>query len=97
MAGAPFQHYDLGYQARGSMIVVTLDDNAANVRLLDSPNFAQYQRGQPHQWYGGQAQVSPVRLSVPSNGHWHVVIDLMGLGGQVRSSVFVEPPPTGSS
>lgn len=93
MAGSPFQHYDLGYQTQGSTVVVKLEGNAANIRLLDSPNFALYQRGQPHHGFGGQAQASPVRLRVPSSGHWHVVIDLVGLGGQVRSSVYVEPPP----
>lgn len=93
MSGYPFQHFDLGYQKRGSTVVVSLQGNAANVRLLDSSNFSSYQRGGQHRALGGQARTSPVRLGVPNDGHWHVVVDLIGLGGQVRSGVYVEPPP----
>ncbi|MFL5845287.1 MAG: DUF1883 domain-containing protein [Solirubrobacteraceae bacterium] len=93
MPGQQFQHYDLGSVRAGSTVVVTLRGNAANVRLLDSSNFSSYRAGRQHRYYGGLAQRSPVHLSVPRDGHWHVAIDLQGLGGQVRSSVQVEPPP----
>jgi hypothetical protein len=93
MGGYPFQHYNLGYQKRGSVVVVTLSGNAANVRLMDSSNFSSFQRGGQHRAIGGLAQSSPVRLGVPNDGNWHVVVDLIGLGGSVRSGVYVEPPP----
>ena len=64
-------------------------DKQANVRLLDSMNFQKYRSGQEHKYYGGLAQVSPVNLKPPYNGHWYVVIDLGGYGGTVRASVQV--------
>lgn len=88
-----FQHYDLGHLRGGSTVVVTLRGNAANVRLLDSSNFSSYRAGRRHRYFGGLAQRSPVHLRVPRDGHWHVTVDLQGLAGQVRSSVYVEPPP----
>jgi hypothetical protein len=67
--------------------------NAANVRLLDGSNFSSYQRGGQHRYFGGLAKQSPVRLGVPHDGRWHVTVDLMGLAGNVRSSIVIEPPP----
>lgn len=87
-----FTHYDLGQLKRGSTVIVTLSGNAANVRLLDNSNFGSYRRGGQHRYIGGLAKESPVRLGVPSSGRWHVVVDMMGLGGSVRSSVNVVPP-----
>lgn len=87
-----FQHYDLGSLKRGSTVVVTLSGNRANVRLLDSSGFNAYRQGRQHRYIGGLATKSPVRLAVPRDGRWHLVVDLMGLGGSVRSGVQVEPP-----
>lgn len=43
-----FNYYDLG-QLRGSEIVeVTLSGNAANVRLMDSPNYQSFRGGRRH-------------------------------------------------
>jgi Domain of unknown function (DUF1883) len=72
----------------GDIVEVTLDSQA-NVRLLDSINFSRYQRGQQHQGIGGRALRSPVRLAVPSSGHWHVVVDPGGYVGTVGASVRV--------
>ncbi|HJZ37133.1 MAG TPA: DUF1883 domain-containing protein [Solirubrobacterales bacterium] len=88
-----FTHYDLGQQPKGSTVIVMLQGNSANVRLLDGPNFSSFRNGRPHRYVGGLAKRSPVNLGVPSSGHWHLVVDLMGLGGSVRSSVRIEPPP----
>ena len=68
------------------VLQVTLDKQA-NVRLLDNSNFQQYRTGQPHHYYGGLANESPVELRPPSQGHWHVVVDLGGYPGTVRASV----------
>lgn len=94
MSGYPFQHYSLGYQKQGTTAVVTLSGNRANVRLMDGPAFASYQRGGQYRFIGGQAQSSPVRLIIPSDGNWHVVVELIGLGGSVRSGIYVEPAPS---
>jgi hypothetical protein len=93
VSGYPFTHFDLGYQKRGATVVVTLRGNRANLRLMDSSNFSNYRRGAQHRFVGGQAQQSPVRLAVPNDGQWHLVVDLIGLAGQVNTSIVVEPPP----
>lgn len=72
----------------GAIVEVTLD-RQANVRLMDPSNYRRFQNGQEHHFYGGSAQVSPVRLQVPSSGTWYVVIDLGLAGGSIRHSVRV--------
>ncbi|MDE0268382.1 MAG: DUF1883 domain-containing protein [Acidimicrobiaceae bacterium] len=80
-----FLHSDLGYRTRGDVLEVTLS-SATNVRLLDSNNFRKYQRGEKHQYYGGLARKSPIRIPVPSSGYWYVVVDMQGLRGSTRAS-----------
>lgn len=86
-----FIHHDLGYHDAGDMVVITLSGSAANVRLMDSSNFSDYRNGRRHRYHGGLARQSPVRLQIPSGGHWHVVVDMQGLRGTVRSSARVVP------
>lgn len=86
-----FNHYDLGYQERGTVVEVTLSGSAANVRLLDSSSFQNYRSGRRHQFYGGLVRRSPAQLVIPQSGHWHVAVDMQGLQGQTRSSIRVIP------
>jgi hypothetical protein len=86
-----FIHSDLGYRPAGDIVEIQLSGSAANVRLLDTSNFQRYRSGQDHRYHGGLARESPVRLAIPSSGHWHVVIDMQGLRGSTRSSVRVIP------
>lgn len=86
-----FTHYNLGYVERGSVVVVTLQGNAANVRLMDGTSFSSYKAGRQHRYIGGLAKQSPVRLQVPNSGTWHVTVDMQGMRGSVRSSVNVVP------
>ncbi len=72
----------------GDIVIVTLD-HQANVMLLDDLAFSAYQSGARFSYYGGWATASPVRLCPPSTGHWHIVVDLGGRGGQVRAGVRV--------
>lgn len=83
-----FVHYDLNLLHGGEVVEVTLDA-AANVRLLDSANFRGYQGGRQYNFYGGYVTQSPYRTRVPHAGHWHLVIDLGGYAGRVRSSVRI--------
>ena len=83
-----FLHYDLGYLSADDVVEVTLTEGA-NVRLLDSYNFSQYQNGSQHNFYGGLAQQSPVRLPIPHSSVWHVVVDLQGLTNSTNASVRV--------
>lgn len=87
-----FTHYPLGNVSRGSVVEVTLQGSAANVRLMDAPNFSSYKSGRRHSYHGGLAKRSPVRLTVPRSGMWHVTIDMQGLRGSTRSGVRVVPP-----
>lgn len=82
-----YLHYQLDLKS-GDVVEVTLD-KAANVRLLDPTNYSLYRRGQPHRYHGGYAKESPVLLSAPHAGSWHLVVDLGGYSGSVRASVNV--------
>jgi len=86
-----FIHTDLGLRNSGDVVEVTLSGSAANVRLLDGTNFERYRRGQQHSYRGGLATKSPVRIVVPTGGHWHLVVDMQGLRGSARSSVRIIP------
>lgn len=88
-----FVHHDLGNLQRGQIVELTLSGCAANVQLLDSTNFNNYRNGRRYRYTGGLAKKSPVRLQIPSSGHWHVAVDMRGLRGTVRSSARVLPSP----
>ena len=88
-----FTHYDLGTLSKGQIVEIYLSGSAANVRLMDSSNFQNYKNGRSHRYFGGLAKQSPVRLPIPSSGHWHVTVDMQGLRGTVRSSIRMLPNP----
>lgn len=84
--------HDLGNRKSGETVEVTLD-NAANVRLLDNANFQAYRNGRRHRYQGGLARKSPIHLQIPRSGRWFVVVDMVGLRGQVKSSARILPGP----
>jgi hypothetical protein len=95
-----FTFHDLGRQRRGATVVVRLSGNAANVQLMNKPNYQAYKNRKRYQYVGGYATKSPVRLAIPSDGHWYVAVDLGGRSGSVRSGVEIEPgllPPLRTS
>lgn len=61
-------------------------DHPANVLLLDTTNYDNYRNGRQYRYRGGYAKASPVRISPPRAGHWHLVVDLGGGFGTVRAS-----------
>ena len=83
-----FLHSDLGWRQRGDVLDVTLS-RGANVRLMDSSNFHRYKRGEAHRYFGGLAKRSPVRIPIPSPGHWHAAVDMQGLRGSTNASFRV--------
>lgn len=85
-----FIHNDLGQRKRGEIVEITLT-SGANVRLMDSSNFSSYKNGRRHSYIGGLAKRSPIRLQIPSSGHWHIAVDMQGLRGSTRASVRVLP------
>ena len=86
-----FVKHDLGHRSGGEFVEVLLKGNDANVRLMDSSNFQYFRSGRRHQYIGGHAKRSPIRLQIPRSGHWYVTVDLGGYKGKVRSSVRMLP------
>jgi hypothetical protein len=84
--------YDLGNLRKGSMVVVTLK-NQANVKLMPLSEYNNYKAGRRYRYHGGGVSQSPFRIAVPSNEHWVVAIDLGGYAGRISASVAVQPPP----
>ncbi|KAA6310142.1 MAG: putative molecular chaperone Tir, partial [Streblomastix strix] len=60
-----FQRYDLGQLHGGEIVEVTLNGNAANVKLMDSSNFSSYKSGRRHTYYGGYVTHFPHKIPVP--------------------------------
>ena len=54
-----FNYWDLGQQSEGAVVRVSLEGNAANVKLMDYSNYRWYQSGQRHNYYGGALHVLP--------------------------------------
>lgn len=59
---------------------------------MDSTNFNNYKNGRRYKYIGGLAKRSPIKLKTTHSSHWHIAIDLRGMGGNVRSSIRVLPP-----
>jgi hypothetical protein len=91
-----FFHTDVGLRQAGDVLQVTIS-SVANVRLMDASNFNNYKNGMKHTYTGVLARESPIRLTVPAFGHWHVAIDTNGLDGSsgLKASVKVLRSKTG--
>lgn len=81
-----YSHYDLGEQRAGTTIEITLTA-VANVRLMNADNYQRFTETLKHQFVGGVAKKSPVRLTVPASAHWHLIVDMEGHNGLAESSV----------
>jgi hypothetical protein len=68
-----YSYYDLGQRKRGETVEITISA-AANVVLLDSSSYSAFGAGRQHRYYGGLFRQSPIPLTIPSDGHWWVVI-----------------------
>jgi len=86
-----FTHYNLGHVQGGSVVEVTLQGSAANVRLMNGSDFSSYKNGRSHRYIGGLVKQSPYRMKVPNSGTWHVTVDMQGLHGSTRSGIRVIP------
>jgi hypothetical protein len=88
-----FTHYDLKLQRAGTAVEVTLN-GVNNVRLMTAVNFQRFTERLDFKFIGGVAKRSPIRLVVPENGHWHVIVDMEGHHGLAESAVKVLAVPT---
>jgi hypothetical protein len=84
------QHYDLGQVEAGRVVEVILG-GAANVRIMDHSSYQEYRAERRHMFVGGFVTASSYRAAIPERGHWHVVLDLGGRSGHIRSTVRVLP------
>jgi uncharacterized protein YxjI len=86
-----YSYYDLGQRKRGETVEVSLSA-AANVFLVDSANYSSFQAGRNFRYFGGLAKQTPVPLTIPTDGHWWVVIHLWGLNvTSVRHGIRMLP------
>lgn len=85
-----FLQFDIGNRQSGEIVEVTLT-SGANVRLMTSSEFSNYKNGRRHQFIGGLAKQSPIRLQIPNSGHWYVAVDMQGLSGSTKASVRTLP------
>lgn len=84
-----FLYTDLGPRQAGEVVQVSLTA-VANVRLMDTPNFTNYKGGVKHIYTGGVVRQSPIRLTIPTPGHWHVAIDTTGIKGGAGLNAVVK-------
>lgn len=84
-----FNYWDLGTLSAGSVVQVDLTGTEANVRLMDWSNYSAYKANRNHRYYGGHYRQSPIRLQVPTSGHWVVTVDYGGFAGRGTASVRV--------
>lgn len=80
------RQWDLGNRKRGEIVEVTLQGRGANVLLLDSANLSNYKARRRTRYRGGLGTRSPYRATIPSGGHWYVVVSMDGLRGSRHGS-----------
>jgi hypothetical protein len=86
-----FLHYEWSVLTPQDTLEIGLDAQA-NVQLLTDDNYYRFKNGQKYQHHegvAGLAKQSPVFLSPPHTGHWHLVVDLGGYTGSVNVSVRI--------
>jgi hypothetical protein len=69
------------------VVQVTLSGCESDVFLVDYSNLCSFRRGGSFSYFGGHYRASPVHLSPPYHGRWHLVIK--PTGGSVRASTTV--------
>jgi len=82
-------HSEVTLDSPKDAIIIEVKGTEANVLVLDGSNFSAYRRGQRFRYLGGHYRSSPVVITPPHPGQWHVVIDLGGQRGHVQASVTV--------
>lgn len=76
--------FPVGQASAGAVVEVALSGCESDVFLVDDFNLAKFKRGQSFCYAGGHYNRSPVRLAVPSAGHWTAVV--IPMGGRVSAS-----------
>lgn len=90
-----YVYNDLGQCKRGDIAEFHLSGSQANIALLDSSNYNAFRNGRSFRGVIRLATGSPVRLAIPSSGHWYGVIYIPpGYTGRVRGSIGVMRVPS---
>ena len=68
----------------GGQLSVVVNDlqYASDVYLLDQNNFERYQRGESFDYFGGNYNQSPVKITVTGPGSWYLIVDDGGSGSR---------------
>jgi hypothetical protein len=82
-----YDYFDLGEQEAAATVVLHHDGSPANVLLVDRENFSRYRAGKSIAFRGGLTRDSPVRLEIPRDDHWYVVVDLGDNPGRLVAAV----------
>ena len=82
-----FLHFALS--AGPDNIIQVNFDRRANVRLMDELNYQKYRMKKRYVFSGGLYDPPRIDLRPSLKGKWHVIVDLEGLGGDVRASVDI--------
>ncbi len=83
-----FKHYDLGQQPAGTVVEVALSC-INNIRLMDTRNLVAFKEARKFKYFGGKVDKSPIKLAVPTTGHWHLVVDRDGFNALAKSNVRI--------
>jgi hypothetical protein len=78
--------FSLNYQSAGAVAEVSLQGVESDVFLVDTTNLSRFEHGQQFSYHGGHYKSSPVRLRIPTNGAWTIVV-VPGQGGSVNATV----------
>ena len=84
--GATLVSFHHEFDAGPDNVIEVSLDHAANVQLMDAPNYENYRNGREFRYYGGHVKSTPFKIRPPHRGHWHLVIDLGGSAGTVRAA-----------
>jgi hypothetical protein len=87
-----YWYYDLDQQPDDRLAVLRMRGSGANVILLDPLNFDRYRHGQSFFYLGGYRRGTPVRVEIPKDEYWYLVIDDGGGGGRVHPELDVQTP-----
>lgn len=78
--------HDRKYLNSGDSVIVQCS-HRCNVRVMDDINYQLFQSGRDHYCHGGYYERFPVRITVPSAGHWNVTLDLGGGRANIRYNI----------
>lgn len=82
-----FIEFDLKFCTAGSTSITSLEGVESDVMLMESRDVSRYTSGQSVKYWGGHYNRSPIRITIPHDGNWHILV--IPTGGAVKASVQV--------